>query len=161
MGDLFGGVVGGVVDLVGGPLLQLVLPALATILSTMAIALLKKQLSRLNIKLDREQEDALRAAIRQVIVRIEEEARTAPADAGTKLDRAVMAIQDRTNLTHGEAVALVHEELAVVRKAITPVVVVATTKPVAPVAPGVAAAPVNDPLAQHRVNAGLPGGGRR
>ncbi len=79
---------------IGTELLHLVLPALATAIAGLAIALLKKQLAKVNLDLTDAQASTLEALVRKAILAAQEAARRNPSMTGSdKAAAAAAAIQ--------------------------------------------------------------------
>jgi len=74
---------------VGGQLIALALPILATIIAAQLVKLLQRQLKRIKIELTTEQEDRLKVVAHDAIMAVEEAARRSAMSPAAKKDMAV------------------------------------------------------------------------
>jgi hypothetical protein len=81
------------IGLIGGKLLEALLPALATALAGVAVAVLVKLFKKIGLEVDEKQREAVKTTVRDAILAVEEQARQTPMTSDTKHEIATAIVK--------------------------------------------------------------------
>jgi hypothetical protein len=110
---------------IGGTMLHLVLPSVASVAAGFAVKYLAKLAAKAHVDLTQQQQDALKQDVKDAILAVEEKATTAkssspavkPYTSTDKLDTATaMVLEKHPEATHTAVQDLIHAQLPIVRQ---------------------------------------------